>query len=235
MKMQQVDPKEMPKLYALIGLAVLLFGWVLYSNLGGGGSTSAKSKNANSKTADKTSASANEKPGTQVASNEAVAGALPFDPALVSYPSAGADPFRPAVGGVVIPPRKIPSPAPVRPQQLPNIGNFAKPSAPVKSLPKSLDDLLNQSKGKVKPVVVTPNPDVLVTGVVLGNPEGANPRDVAILRKQGSDERLFVTIGDSVGNGFRVTAISAEGVELQAGNRRVTLKIGQSGENTRAK
>lgn len=66
--------------------------------------------------------------------------------------------------------------------------------------------------------VAVPAPRYEVTGIVRGEVT------VAILRS--GEERRFVRAGDSVGNGFTVTGIGADGVEIQSGERRVTLKLG---------
>jgi hypothetical protein len=86
--------------------------------------------------------------------------------------------------------------------------------------------------------VEVPPPDLTVTGVVLGDLSTGVTRNVAILRGkgQGEEDRRFVSVGDPVGNGFRVAAVNADGVDLEdsAGNRRVTLRLGKSGEDVRA-
>ena len=90
----------------------------------------------------------------------------------------------------------------------------------------------------VNPVIpeAPPVPSLAVTGVVLGDPTSGNPRNVAILRSGAGEERRFVSVGDYVGNGYTVVAVHADGVEIQdkAGNRRVTIKLGQPGDNARA-
>ena len=96
-----------------------------------------------------------------------------------------------------------------------------------------------------------PPPALVVTGIVrgLGNEQGGTD-DVAILRgssggatsSDGKDapaggdivgeQRLFVRVGDAVGNGFTVVAVHRDGVEIASGRRRIILKLG---EDSRAK
>ena len=262
--MKPIDKKDMPKLYAVIGAAVLLLGYVLYTSFG----TPAPDVSASGK---KDAAAGAPAPGG-AANGTAVAaapggqqgpgqpGATLVAPAedlnTVGPPTgAGKDPFQPI--GIATPPTAAPAgPKPFKTALA--VLKSPPPPAPREKLPSSLSDLLNSkgqgpnqpqnapTAGSVNPVEVAPEaPDLNVTGIVLGDPTTGNPRNVAILRAKSGDERRFVSVGDYVGNGFTVVAVHADGVEIKdkAGNRRVTIKLGQplgsgtlsTGDRTRAK
>jgi hypothetical protein len=90
------------------------------------------------------------------------------------------------------------------------------------------------------PIVLPPPepPEMVVTGVVLGDLSSGAARNVAIMRgksAKGEEERRFVSVGDPLGNGFTVTAVHADGVDIKDKTRRITLKLGSAGDNARAK
>lgn len=243
--MKPVDKKDLPKLYVLIALAVIIFGFFIYSMTFGSEAPPASAA-GNKKKPAKTSA-----PGAAVASNgsagagatEAAASGTPavFDPRMYGPPQGGRDPFQP-VGMVAAAPQLPPPPVSAPVQRVAPI--YVPPAAPIQRLRPSgsLGDLLgNAGKAQdasAKPVEMgpPPAPTLAVTGVVLGDPTSGNPRNVAILRANNGEDRRFVSVGDYVGNGYTVVAVHADGVEIQdkAGNRRVTIKLGQPGDNARA-
>jgi hypothetical protein len=156
----------------------------------------------------------------------------PYDPASLGPPIGGKDPFAKkgrfasSVNIKVIPaPRDMTIPLP-RP---------ARGNSPVFDATPVFGDHLRQPEATAVILPPPPAPTFTVTGIVLGDP--MEPRDernpsVAVL-SSGSDarsgsDRMFVTVGDSVGNGYVVTAIRAGGVDIRSGGRRVTLKIGSN-------
>jgi len=228
--MKSIDKKDLPKLYVLIGLAVCILGYAIFQFTSGGGNTARAA--ATKPVAPKAGGAA----GAPTAAGAAAPGAaiapgsLPgFDVALVGPPTGGRDPFMPEGPAQTAQPAPPPHPVAVaaRPPLTPlnKLLQLDKPSAP-KPAPAS----------SPMPVDVPP-PDLTVTGVVLGDLSTGVTRNVAILRgKGGEEDRRFVSVGDPVGNGFRVAAVNADGVDLEdsAGNRRVTLRLGKSGEDVRA-
>ncbi|GAB4458780.1 MAG: hypothetical protein OHK0029_20440 [Armatimonadaceae bacterium] len=223
MDFKQIDPKEKPKLFALIGLAVCVFGYLIYSSMGALAPPAPPKPEEPKKEAAAGVAAAN-----AGRTNGAEGQPVVFDPSLVGPPTGGKDPFQPVAGAVptpAAPPRVAPVPAP-RPV--------------IRATPIPMAQLLETANRRAippKPVEMgpPPAPALVVTGVVLGDQRLKNPRNVAILRRPGSEERLFVSVGDSVENGYRVVEVNAGGVELEAGDHRVTLELGNSGEQTRAK
>lgn len=249
--MKPVDKKDLPKLYVLVALAVCILGYFVYSMIAGDAP-------AASAAGTKTDTAKNGAPGTAVASNKGgapaggAAGAsaqdtppVAFDPGVYGPPQGGRDPFQPV--GPTAPTTPTPAPVANNTPPSPKVPPLFPPSSgpkPERPRPPSrLADLLgpgsNAGATAVRPVEIEspPAPALVVTGVVLGDPTSGNPRNVAILRGNSSEERRFVSVGDYVGNGYTVVAVHADGVEIQdkAGNRRVTIKLGQPGDNARAK
>jgi hypothetical protein len=231
--MKPIEKKDLPKLYVLIGLAVCVLGFAIFQFSAGMGSTPASA--STTVKADDAKAGA---PGSAAGAVAGTPGAAPgvagFDVALVGPPSGGKDPFLPA--GPAKPENSVALP-PARPVA----GAAARPLTGLAGLLASVAPMPKPSVSPVelsKPVaVVVPVPDLKVTGVVLGDLSTGVTRNVAILRGgQGDEDRRFVSVGDPVGNGFRVAAVHADGVEIEdsAGNRRVTLRLGKSGEDVRA-
>jgi hypothetical protein len=279
--MKPLDKKDMPKLYALGGLAACIFGYAVYQFAAGGGSTAtasakvakgAKASPAPGAAAGPTGAgpiAAGTTPGapgtpggaaSPTAAGKAggitgtmvstAGGIAPFDAALVGPPSGGKDPFMP-VGKAAQAKTGVSAPAPARTTAVPSFTPIA--AAPRKT---GLDQLLDMAQQKMGPgnpsaartvgsptggpVVLPPPPppDMVVTGVVLGDVSTGAARNVAIMRGKGGDgkdERRFVSVGDPLGNGFTVTAVHADGVDIKDKTRNITLKIGSAGDNARAK
>jgi hypothetical protein len=229
--MKSIDKKDLPKLYVLIGLAVCILGYAIFQFSAGMGSTPASAS-----TTVKTEAKAgtpSSAAGATAGTPSAAPGIAGFDVALVGPPSGGKDPFmptglaKPASGAALPPPQQVA--AAVRPAT--GLAGFLNSVAPLQ-------------KPSVNPVALSkpaevdvPVPGLTVTGVVLGDLSTGVTRNVAILRGgTGDGDRRFVSVGDPVGNGFRVAAVHADGVDIEdsAGNRRVTLRLGKSGEDVRA-
>lgn len=280
--MKPLDKKDMPKLYALGGLAACIFGYAVYQFAAGGGSTAtaaagvatpgAKASPAPGAAAGPIAAGAT--PGTPETPGGAAGtvsptpgvkpggitgtmvsgpgGIAPFDTALVGPPSGGKDPFMP-VGKAAQTKTGFSTPAPAATTSVPAFTPIA--AAPRKT---GLDKLLDYAQQKLStgtvnpsaaqnvgsptggPVVLppAPPPDMVVTGVVLGDVSNGAARNVAIMRGKGGDgkdERRFVSVGDPLGNGFTVTAVHADGVDIKDKTRNITLKLGSAGDNARAK
>ena len=231
--MKKLDKKDMPKLIALVVLSLGVFVFALMQAMP---KTSAGSKPAGSQgsaTATGTAATAPvENPATVPVETPGE-----YNVADIEILTGGKDPFvpngpaAPVVPGQVSTPQPADKPAPVA---------KSEPSGPTSDTPpvsgrqsaQFARPPVNepQQPVAVAPVVVPllPPPAFVVTGVVRGEQE-----DIVILRGGGNGsgsgdavERRFVRVGDSVGNGFVVSAIFRDGVEIRSGNRRVTLKLG---------
>lgn len=244
--MQNVDPKERPKLYALIAAAVIAFGFVvkpMYDlivpparpgaeppeppRVRGGGVATAPGPATPAAGAATPSASGNN--------------FIPdkFPPHFVRDPFAPVpdDVLAEAARYTVLRSTIAPSPDP----------SINKPSSifagGIGALPRQINEsaqAMIQHKtdvdaigdeishiGSAPTVVVMPTPEpppYTVSGVLIGEPGG---RDVAILhRTDGADERRFVVVGDQLENGFKVTAIESDGVRIKnpgSGNSDVFL------------
>lgn len=251
--MQQIKKEDQPKLYALIALSVAVFGYFIYSyafasNTPAPGNKPAAGASPAAPAGGAPAADAAPAGGAPVANNAAAAPQdQTFQPEKVRPTVGGRDPFQPIGVASAATPQAPPPPTPAAPMapRLPQPSAVPAVAAAPKKLPKSLQELLYSGdatpngKAPVRPVDPGPPPvpELVVTGVVLGDPTSGNARNVAILRSPNGEERRFVSAGDYVGNGYTVVAVYADGIELKdkAGNRRVTIKLGQSGDKTRAK
>jgi hypothetical protein len=230
--MKPLDDKDKPKLFALIGLAVCLFGFAAFQFAGASSSGAAPAPAA---------PVAPKEDLTQKAIAATTAADQPtgpvFDPKTLGFPTGGKDPFVPNGSAVAVgAPPPVAPPAPVSP-------------IPVAQKPNNFADILNQNpppapaqnagaSGEAGAALQPPPPppSYVVTGIVMGD-EGEN-RNVAILRGSangGGDERRFVVGGEDVGHGFFVAAIRANSVELKDrfSSRRVVLKLANASDAPR--
>jgi|GEM_PF-1188289 hypothetical protein len=237
--MKPIDKKDMPKLVALIIVAVGVFGFVLKGLMFPGDAVSSPPPAAGASPAAGTPAAGQATAG----SAESAPLSDAYDPTAVPFVSSGRDPFVPNGQAASTLAVAAPTPTPA-PSVTPLPGPVAKPTK------EKLGGILAQLQGNNGPIsdvppapsggsveAITPPdppaPDFQVTGVVLG--EGGT-RSVAILRGADS-ERRFVMVGDPVGNGFVVSAINANGIEIRDSNRTtervVTINLGNT-ESSRA-
>lgn len=224
--MKPVDEKDKPKLFALIGLSVLVLGFGIYQVTAG--MAGAQPPPAPPKEDAKSAADA--APPAPAADPQA---ALLANLPTVPSPTGGRDPFIPQMAtgnmaqaatkpqtdvakgpGVSLPPPGGGGVSGLRVGEWLAAGARNATSAP-SSPSKPID-----------PISVPPPspPTLAVAGVVVAGP-GSGNRDVAVLR--GGADRRYVTLGDPVGNGFVVSAIRMDGIEIMEErhtSRRFTFK-----------
>jgi hypothetical protein len=245
MKMKQIDKKEMPKLVVLAVLALGVFGFALMQLTGTTTKAATKPPTtteaaAGTPSAPATTATAAVPTGTPAAQPAVGADGAPADVAMLTSgkdpfvpngPAAPHDPAAPPVPSA--PPTLVaagPKPdarnmmglASLQPGGQPKIWGAPLVPAPVTAGgPGGLRGPGPETAANVVPPAPLAPPAYTVTGVVRGD------EDIAILRSGAGDgERRFVRPGDPVGNGFKVIAVHADGVEIGSGDRRVTLKLG---------
>ncbi len=242
--MKPVDKKDLPKLYVLVACAVAIVGYFVYSMVFGAETPASAAGNKKESASGKTTAPNPAKDGAGSGADAPGATqddkSLAFDLRMYGPPSGGRDPFQPVGPTAATPPPSVANKSAPQPIVPPLFPPAARPNPP--RPPSSLGSLLGNAgatQGTIKPVELEPAPvpTLVVTGVVMGDSTVSNPRNIAILRGSSGEERRFVSVGDYVGNGYTVVAVHADGVEIQdkAGNRRVTIKLGQPGDNARAK
>ena len=207
--MKPIDKKDMPKLIALIAVAVIAFGFGIFTFMSGSGAkppAPAPSPSA--------------KPGSPgaVAAEGADDGTWHPD-ALVILPTGGRDPFMP--DGATAP-KATPSPAPLatpvpdatplplpRPGSRPSFGQLVPPLVIGRGRAVKLPVL----KPTPRPTPVpAPAPDLNVSGVLVS--EEAERSVVIIKDKDEKKGNRFLSIGDTAGNGWRVSGIKERTVEI---------------------
>jgi hypothetical protein len=219
--MKSLDKKDMPKVIGLGVLMVGLLGYFLYMFLGSGSPSASPPIAAHPVT-----------PAAQVATATgpgAAAGApgvAPSPDAMdgfetggdVPMPAGGKDPFiqnGPASKfWIVSTPKPAPSVGPVLPFRPFGPPPFIKPVAPIV--------MPTPPPG---PPPAPPVPSWTVAGIILADRvDGAKVgRDVAFLRNGG--DRVFVKVGDPVGNGYVVAAVHPSGVDIRSGDHLTTLGL----------
>ncbi len=245
--MKKLDKKDMPKLIALVVVAVLVFGfavWQFMPKTSAGSSPAAGSTPSVATTGTTAAVPA----GSETTASQPEA-PQPFDVGNVQILTGGKDPFvpngpaAPALPGQVSAPQQTqPASKPVKvAQREPSLGIPSPGTLPISGgggggrpgTPPRFNRLPEAEPQQRRPAPVVavalpppPPPTFVVTGVVRGEQE-----DIVILRD--GDERRFVRVGDPVGNGFKVTAVLEDGVEIGSGSRRLILNLG--GDCSRAK
>ncbi len=237
--MKQVDKKDMPKLIALIIFALGLFVFAGIQILAPQSAPAAPVVAENGKPGEAAT------PSTPLAAPTITPAATVADLANVTLMETGPDPFLPSGPAAPVDPNAVAPLAPIVP-----IGV----SAPVRNannLERLLGlknktgrpdgfagvmDSINNGPGGAAGVAVTPfvlptapPPAYVLTGVVTSEGAGRYSRNsVAILRGGAGEtaERRFVKIGDEIGNGYRVVAIFASGIDIKSGSRTITLNMG---------
>ncbi len=210
--MKPIDKKDQPKLFALIGVAVVAFGFGIFQLTG---SSTAKP------TAPKPSAS----PAAQTAAGGVVGpdGVVVDDgtwkpDTLQVLPTGGRDPFMPEGASA---PQPSPSPSP-RPTPTPppatggtDIGQPPptkswKPGGPgVVVIPPPTNGEMKVTLIKATPKPLPPAPTLDLSGVLVA---GDDSRSKAIFKS--NDRNTILGIGDAVGNGWRVSGIQEGKVEI---------------------
>lgn len=236
--MQQLNPKDRPKLIGLIIGVVLVLGFGVKTTMdtmamvSGGTPRPAPSATPGAAGVTATAAPA-------AAAPEAAPGAFIIKRGYTD--SRGRDPFsRVADSEFAKYSVKISSLAPPPPPPAPVVtGNtgvfgrntfkeFRKGIENLNERNKTLNDINQELNGvgantPVPPPVVKvlppPPPPYTVIGVLIGEPGG---RDVAILSRSGSSDRKFVVAGDDLEGGYKVTAIESGGVRVTHPGRRAT-------------
>lgn len=206
--MKPLNEKDKPKLFALIGLSVLVLGFGAYQITAGmaGAAPPPPPPKEEVRVAEASPA------------EEAAALAFTGGGDIAPNPSAGRDPFSPQINlsSVDAAPARPAAPGP----PLPNLG------VPGAFVPGGASA---RSAASPKPEVVVvpppPPPTLTVSGVLVASRD-AGGRSVAVLT--GGGDRRYVTVGDPVGNGFVVSAVSLDGVEVvdgAHGTRRFTFRL----------
>jgi hypothetical protein len=240
--MKKIDKKELPKLIALVVLSAGVFGYAAMQFMAPpktSAGTPAKSANGAASDAGQPQAGQEDAEGAGGDASEfhvqdlaiVTTGKDPFvpnGPAAPRDPNAPPPPAAPAPAPPVQVAVAAPAPGPM--PALPVTGMGGPPPFP--ALGMQVQEVPRPQPGAaVRPVVLPPPPppSYTVTGVVRDETPDACSGKVAILRGgEGNAERRFVKCGDSVGNGFTVIAVRQDGVEIESGSRRVTLKLGAS-------
>jgi hypothetical protein len=237
--MQNVDPKDRPKLYALIGAAVVVFGIVIFVTMQSIASVSPQHPASTpapppvASAAGATGATATPAaPGAPVVAGAAPPPGTTPTTFIVDGPlKQGRDPFAPVPDDRLA--REAVRVIEIFPQKKPTPGQTAAKNTLVSSLPmigpvinKGIRDLQTQRSelgsisDDIDKVSKTPSVEVLplapppyvVSGVLIGEPGG---RDVAILRSVPGGDRRFVVVGEKLDGGFMVTSISSDGVKVR--------------------
>ncbi|MBC7807763.1 MAG: hypothetical protein H7145_16645 [Akkermansiaceae bacterium] len=239
--MQQINPKDRPKLIALIVAVVLVVGFGVKTTTD---TLSTVSGTTLVPVATPTAAAA-----AAVAPDSAVATTTPEVPSNTFvlrntyYDKRGRDPFTPVadsefakysvkISGLVVPP----PPPPSAPIVTGNTNVFGRNT--FKEFRQGLDSLnarnnnlsqLNKEMSGVgaSPVLPAPTfkilppppPPYTVVGVLIGEAGG---RDVAILSRNAGTDKKFVVTGDALEGGYTVTAIESGGVRVMHPGRRST-------------
>lgn len=219
--MKPLDQKDKPKLFALIGLSVVVLGFGIYQVTAGmaGAQAPAPAKDAKPSPAPEAAAKAE-----QEKQQAALVANLPTVPS----PLGGRDPFIPQIalpGNTPPPPTKVATKTDTVP--LPSLNGGGPGIGGVKIEWDKLGGAPAPAPSP-KPTVVQlpppPPPTLAVAGVLVAGP-GSGNKDIAVLR--GGSDRRYVTLGDPVGNGFVVSAIRIDGVEIMEErhtSRRFTFK-----------
>lgn len=247
--MKSLDKKDLPKLIAMIVVAIGLFAYAIVQFSAASNTGTARAADATKKQGDSTVGAKPDQTGqvgsaVTAAEDETGQTGMPWDPRLIGFPSGGRDPFTPT--GVAAEkdteapqPRIAPSvaavPAPTGPDGPNADGRFAQLLGLNRMNPgrSGLPSDASRPSGATGAMVLPPPPPpaFIVTGVVMGDSNAGDNRNIAILRGAsgpGGEDRRFVTVGDEVGNGFVVAAVHDMGVDLKErnGSRHVTLKLG---------
>jgi hypothetical protein len=235
--MKPIDPKDKPKLFIMIGVGavvVSVVGYEIFTMMGPPPHPAAATQPA---TAKKDGKNATVAANTDKTPQSSAAAAM--DAALAVEPAGGRDPFMPS--GSAAPTKKavvVPGVAAAAPPPHSTLGDLLKP------LPNGNTGAIHPAGWHMTPGTMTtvailpppPVPTISVTGVVLGEPGVDDP--VAIIHGGDTkgEERRYLTIGDYVGNGYRIVAVYADGIDIEekTGRRRVTIRLGQTGEDSRA-
>ncbi|MBC8137726.1 MAG: hypothetical protein H8F28_17740 [Fibrella sp.] len=240
--MQQISPKDRPKLIALVVGVVLVVGFgikttmdTLASVSGGGGAPKPAA----------TPAVAGVRPdaATTPADTKTETASDTFVLTNADTGNRGRDPFTPVPDSEfakrsvkvigLVPPPPPPAPAPMAGGTTNVFGRntiktFRQGLAGLDEREKALAALTSEmkevNKAPVRPepvvkVLPPPPPPYAVVGVLIGEPGG---RDVAILSRNASTDKKFVVAGDALEGGFTVTAIESGGVRVMHPGRRPT-------------
>ena len=209
--MKPIDKKDMPKLIALIAVAVIAFGYGIFTFMSGTGAQTPPPAPA-AKT-DKDGANGAPK-GDEVAADD---GLWHPDNLPVSLPTGARDPFMPE-GATA--PKATPSPVPPA-TPAPESTPLPRPVGPQMSPSNWPAPILKIGKGprikavSIKPTpmptpVPAPVPELKLSGVIVSD-EAA--RSVVIVADETKGNR-FLSIGDAAGNGWRVSAIKQREIEI---------------------
>ena len=202
--MKPIDKKDAPKLFALIGVAVIAFGYGIFTLASGSG---AKAPAPAASPDPKAVALA------KTLSDAADNGTWHPDALPVSLPTGARDPFMPQ-GDTA--PKATPSPAPLATPPPPD--KPAPPIRPTENPAWPVQPLKIIGPGhaalKVAPVasptpVPAPPPTLAISGVLVSD---ESARSVAIVK--GDKGSRFLNIGDAAGNGWRVTNIKQREIEI---------------------
>jgi hypothetical protein len=211
--MKPIDKKDMPKLVALVVLALGLFGFAIYQFTGGATATApppAPQPSATPTAAPVTNVEAELTPEMLQSVAMVLDGRDPFKPVgaaaptkdTLVVPSIHAGGGVPLAAGGLVPMPILPTPAPVRASPSPEAEQVVLPPPPPPSF-------------------------TLMGAIVSDRADGG--RNVAIVKI--GPESHYVTVGDPIGNGFVVSAIRVErGVALveifdPKTDRRETVKV----------
>jgi hypothetical protein len=239
--MKPLNKEDMPKLIVLIVLAVGIFGFALVQFI----SSSSPSVAA-------TPAAPGSTPGagttvTSAAGPGSAAQDVPVEPELdflhIGPPMGGKDPFIPNGSASVDPTATVAAATVVR--ALPPVAlssskpvDFGKILADIRPDGPTMTEREEKPAVDSKPmapvVVELPAPAWNVSGIVLAERDSdgiKRGRDVAILRDT-TGNRRFVTVGDPVDNGYRVSAVQPGGVEIRNKNRTAMIHLDSSTPNS---
>ncbi|MFM7323052.1 MAG: hypothetical protein ACKO5K_16250 [Armatimonadota bacterium] len=212
--MKPVEAKDKPKLFALIGMSVLVLGYGTYQMTSGvsGATPAAPKKEA-------AAASGSTTPGAETTTT------LAFDDAsIVPNPALGPDPFKPRLD-LAAAPEGIAAPAATGSVPLPRFGPGGfLPAGYAPAVPQSAPaPVAERPAAPPTPIVIPPPqpPSLAVSGVLVAAP-GSGGKSVALLA--GAGEQRYVSVGDPVGNGFVIAAIGMDGITVvDAANRSRTF------------
>lgn len=221
--MKPIDKKDQPKLFALIGMAVLAFGFGVYQF-----TTSA--------TAQPVAPKASPSPEATTAQGNPAAeeGGMWKPDGQGTVPTGGRDPFMPE--GLAAP---QPSPTPVAPPKptpepkgpaMPPIAP-ANPNGGGVTIPPPGGGSGGMEVGPIKLIQTTPSPaptpvpapKLDLSGVIVAEDDN---RSKAIFKTSDKTNRIL-SIGDSAGNGWRIAGIQEGKVEIidPKTGRRATVEL----------
>ncbi len=226
--MQQISPKDRPKLIALVVGVLLVVGFGIKSTM-----DTLASVNAPSAAPPPAAAGGGVQPIAAPAA-AAAAAAPPTEPFVLrnTYPAdRSRDPFTPVpdsefakysikVADFVKPPPPpqivIGNTGPLGKRTFGDFRDRINAMNRQKNLDGILDEVKNVAAATVIPppvvkVLPPPPPPYAVVGVLIGEPGG---RDVAILRRTAGGDKKFVVAGDALEGGYTVTGIDSGGVRV---------------------